>query len=194
MQDPQDPEELGMSIVSEHVDRQYAGGRKVVLFDVELLSSRARRRNEPMWSVAPAAGLLVDDERRFVGVVRQGRIGVAGRRLVEAIAGGVDALAAFAREAEQQTGLRPTEVRRVAHLVVSPGRSDEVKTLGIGTGLVAGTRTDGDEIETLWFPISELDRMIEQTGDGGDQTLWGLLLWLWRDIARNHPQLLEPER
>lgn len=141
-----------------------------------------------------AAGLLVDYDRREIGLVRQGRTGIGGRKLVEAVAGGVDAgedpLGTFAREAEEETGLRPTDVKRVAELIVSPGRTDEVKTLGIGMNLVAGTKTDGDEIDTLWFPISQLDDLIDKTANRGDQTLWGLLLWLWRDLARNRPDLI----
>jgi len=191
----------GMRILSERIDREYPDGKKIKLFDLELLPTGELWTDEPLWSVPPAvAGLLIDEQRALIGLVRQGRIGAGGHTLLEPVAGGVDdedpdPLTAFAREAEEETGLRPATVRRVARLVVSAGRTDEVKTLAIGTALAHGTRTEGEEIETVWYPLTQLDELIEQAADGGDQTLWCLLLWLWRDIARGGQpqQCLTPE-
>lgn len=187
-------DEPGLEILTERVDREYSDGKTVKVYDLEFMNGEIWR-NEPLWSVSPAAaGLLLDLDGRRIGLVQQARLGAGGRTLLEAVAGGVDdgedPLQAFAREAEEETGIRPSTLAHVATLYVSPGRTDEVKTLAIGTGMTPGTRTEGDEIETVWVPLTDLDELIDATADGGDQTLLTLLLWLWRDLTRNHPELL----
>ena len=69
---------------------------------------------------------------------------------------------------EQETGYELAEVRRVHSLYVSPGSSAEKRHLFTahydparrnGTG--GGLREEGEEIETLEFPLAEAWAMVD---------------------------------
>lgn len=66
------------------------------------------------------------------------------------------------REAEEETGLRPTRMYHVTNIVASIGTFDEKTDIYIGTGLVEGIKnTDEDEfIEVIRIPIKSAVDMI----------------------------------
>ena len=143
-----------------------------------------------------AATLPVDYENGRIAFARQGRVGAGGAKVTEALAGvvdpGEDPQETAARETEVETGLRPTSIEVVAsNLLVTPGYSGERKSLYIASGLKQGRKRMQDaHIELIWEPLDELDRLIDQTADGGDQTTLTLLLAFWRHLKRKLPDTI----
>ena len=135
--------------------------------------------------------LLYDPQARTVLLTRQFRLpafvnGHPDGMLIEAPAGlldAEDAEAAIRREAEEETGVRVGEVRRLFEVFMSPGSVTErvaffaapyshVDRVGAGGGLLH----DGEDIEVLELPLAEALAMAE-SGEIADGKTVMLLQW-----------------
>lgn len=137
--------------------------------------------------------LLHDPVAGTVLLIRQFRLpafvnGHPDGMLLEAPAGLLDAdeaEAAIRREAEEETGVRVRDVRRLFDVYMSPGsvteriaffaasysRADRVSEGG-------GLAHDGEDIEVLELPLAEAIAMIK-TGEIADGKTIMLLQWAW---------------
>lgn len=121
-----------------------------------------------------AAILMIDPERRTVVLVRQFRwpafaVGEDGP-LIEVPAGVLDGAAPEARvvaEAEEETGYRPREVRRLFSAFMSPGVVTERLHFFVGlygpqdrVGAGGGAEGEGEDIEVLEPTIEEALAMV----------------------------------
>jgi nudix-type nucleoside diphosphatase (YffH/AdpP family) len=119
--------------------------------------------------------LLFDPARRTVVLTRQFRMpafmnGYRGM-LIEAAAGLLDEADPEARiksEAEEETGYRPKNVRKVCECFMSPGAVTETLTLFVGeydaderNGKGGGLEDEGEDIEVLELPFAEALAMID---------------------------------
>ena len=107
------------------------------------------------------AGTLLVDEDENTYLVRLYRNSIDGLSL-EMPAGGYNnpdesGDVCARREAEEETGLRPTRMYHVANIVSSIGTFDEKTDIYIGTGIVKGVKKlDEDEfIDVVKLPVSE---------------------------------------
>ncbi|MGA9794338.1 MAG: NUDIX domain-containing protein [Rhizomicrobium sp.] len=121
--------------------------------------------------------LLCDSRRRTVILTRQFRLPayMNGYRdtLIEAAAGLLDDAepeSRVRREAEEETGYRPNNVRKVCECFMSPGAVTEKLTLFVGdydaqskSGAGGGLEDEGEDIEVLELPF---DEAIAMMGDG----------------------------
>lgn len=91
---------------------------------------------------------------------------------------GEDELAAAQRELREETGLHGGSWRRLRRLHPSPGFLREPVTLFLAEALEEGDRDldDGEEVELVRVPVSELEALVEELEDA--KTLAGLLLVL----------------
>lgn len=144
-----------------------------------------------------AAVLLYDPDRRIVALVRQFRLpdflrGGDGM-VVEAPAGMLDAADPKARvlaEAEEETGIRPREARKLFELWSSPGAIAERIHLfaapygpGDRVGPGGGAAEEGEEIEVLEVPFDEAMAMLGR-GEIGDLKTAVLLQWAALNLFR----------
>jgi ADP-ribose pyrophosphatase len=133
----------------------------------------------------PAVVLIPLPDAEHVVLIRQYRASVA-RHLWELPAGSVNAGesadAAAARECEEEIGLAPAQIERLASLYPSPGYCDEEMIFFRATGLHpppadSPHKPDDDEdIEARTFPIVEARAMVAR-GDIVDlKSAYGLTL------------------
>jgi nudix-type nucleoside diphosphatase (YffH/AdpP family) len=116
--------------------------------------------------------LLFDPARRTIVLTRQFRMPAYqnGYRdlLIEAAAGlldEADPLSRIISEAEEETGYRPKNVRKVCECFMSPGAVTETLTLFVGeyesrTGEGGGLEDEGEDIEVLEIPFAEAVAMM----------------------------------
>jgi len=138
-----------------------------------------------------AVVLLHDPERRTVILTRQFRLpafvnGHVDGMLIEAPAGlldGDDPEAAVRREAEEESGVRIGEVRRLFELFMSPGSVTERVTFFAATyshdqrvSAGGGMRDEGEDIEVIELSLHEALAMIER-GEIVDGKTVLLLQW-----------------
>jgi nudix-type nucleoside diphosphatase (YffH/AdpP family) len=119
--------------------------------------------------------LLFDPARRTVVLTRQFRMPafLNGYRdmLIEAAAGLLDKADPEARiknEAEEETGYRPKNLRKVCECFMSPGAVTEKLTLFVGeydaaskSGKGGGLEDEGEDIEVLELPFAEAIAMMQ---------------------------------
>ncbi len=119
--------------------------------------------------------LLFDPARRTVVLTRQFRMPafMNGYRelLIEAAAGLLDKADPETRirnEAEEETGYRPKNLRKVCECFMSPGAVTETLTLFVGkydaaskSGKGGGLENEGEDIEVLELPFDEAIAMME---------------------------------
>ncbi|MBT8485659.1 MAG: NUDIX hydrolase [Phycisphaerales bacterium] len=86
---------------------------------------------------------------------------------------------AATRELEEETGYRPTRVRRLAGFYASPGFLDERITLFVADGLVhVGQRLEpGERIEPVSVSLAETLAMIDDGRIEDGKTIAGILLF-----------------
>ena len=128
-----------------------------------------------------AVVMPVDDKNRVM-LVRQYRL-PALRLLWELPAGRVDpgetVLQAARRELGEETGCRARKMQKLAEFWASPGFLAEKMTIYLATGLTQGEQTpmEDERIETRWFTVAELDKMIAAGKITDAKTLIGFLKW-----------------
>lgn len=136
-----------------------------------------------------AAVILAIDEQDHVLLVEQFRVPL-GKPCLELPAGLIgddesspdeDALAAAARELEEETGYRAARIESLGEFYSSPGMVSESFTLLRASGLERigpGGGTDGEDITVHRVPLAEVDKFIDtarQRGLGIDVRLLMLL-------------------
>jgi ADP-ribose pyrophosphatase len=128
-----------------------------------------------------AVMMAVDDQNRVL-LVRQYRL-PAEDYLWELPAGrldpGEEPRDAAVRELEEETGYSAKEWIEMASYFPSPGFLQERMTLFLARDLTAGEQKpmDDERIETRWFTVAELDRMIKDREIRDGKTVSGFLLW-----------------
>lgn len=128
-----------------------------------------------------AVVMPVDDKNRVM-LVRQYRL-PSMRYLWELPAGRVDpgetVLRAAKRELTEETGCRARKMVKLAEFWASPGFLAEKMTIYLATGLTQGEQTpmEDERIETRWFTVAELDKMIAAGKITDAKTLIGFLKW-----------------
>ncbi len=160
--------------------RLYQG--RVLALDVDEVEEPGglRAQREVVRHRGSVAVLAVDDQGRAV-LVRQYRYPV-NQSVWELPAGRLDPgespEQAARRELEEEVGLRPRVLDRIAFYYTSPGFCDEAMHLFRASGLESvPSRPEADErLEVRWFSFQELGHMM-QTGDLREgKTLLALLL------------------
>lgn len=136
------------------------------------------------------AAVILAVEHGHVLLVEQFRVPL-GRACIELPAGLIgdhdeaadeDALAAAARELEEETGWRAARIEPIGEFYSSPGMVSEHFTLFRASGLTQvgpGGGTDGEDITVHRVPLAELSEFIEERRDAGaaiDVRIMGLLL------------------
>lgn len=160
--------------------RVYAG--KVLSLDVDEVvePGDVRATREVVRHSGSVAILALDGEGR-VALVRQFRYAVS-EALWELPAGRLDPGEApeqgARRELEEEAGLRPQSLERLAFFYTTPGFCDERMHVFRATELATGdARPEEDErIELRWFTPAEVDAMIEAGEIREGKTLVALLL------------------
>lgn len=115
---------------------------------------------------AGSAVMMAVDDRKRVLLVRQYRL-PAEDYLWELPAGRLDAgekpLQAAKRELIEETGYRAKKWTKLASFFVSPGYVQERMTIFLARDLTAGEPhpMDDERIETQWFKLKEVGKMIE---------------------------------
>jgi ADP-ribose pyrophosphatase len=136
---------------------------------------------EREWVVHPGAVAIAahDDETLFM--VRQPRESVDEDALLELPAGKLDVegespLEAAQRELAEEIGREASEWRELKRFYTSPGFASEQVTLFEATGLteVPQNLDEGERIEIVEVPISDLDSVLERCHDA--KSLIGILL------------------
>lgn len=129
-----------------------------------------------------SAVVMPVDHKNRVMLVRQYRL-PALRSLWELPAGRVDpgetVLQAARRELREETGCRAKKMVKLAEFWVSPGFLAERMTIYLATGLTQGEQTpmEDERIETRWFSVAELDKMISGGKIVDAKTMIGFLKW-----------------
>lgn len=149
---------------------------------------------EVLRSGASVAVLLYDPAADSVVLTEQFRVGayvngVADPWLLECVAGMVDAgetpEIAARREAEEETGCIVGRMETIGHYLTSPGITDEMTTIFVGTvdarhaGGVHGEVSEGEDIMTRILPRAEAIAKAER-GEVLDIVAQLALLWLSR--------------
>ena len=134
-----------------------------------------------------AVGTVAHDDE-VVWLVRQPREAVAAESLLEIPAGRLDVdgespEAAARRELAEEIGRGARSWQPILSYYSSPGFTDERVYLFCATDLHAqSARSEENErIEIVAWPLAQLDRAIEESGDA--KTVIGLL-WLQRRLSR----------
>ena len=129
-----------------------------------------------------SAVVMPVDDRNRVMLVKQYRL-PSLRYLWELPAGRVDpgetVLQAARRELAEETGCRARTMKKLAEFWASPGFLAEKMTIYLATGLTHGEQTpmEDERIETRWFTVAELDKMIAAGKITDAKTLIGFLKW-----------------
>jgi ADP-ribose pyrophosphatase len=122
------------------------------------------------------------DHRNRVLLVKQYRL-PAFQYLWELPAGRVDAgetvLQAARRELAEETGCRAKKMIKLTDMWASPGFLAERMTIYLATGLTQGKQTpmEDERIETRWFTVKELDKLISTGKITDAKTMVGFLKW-----------------
>jgi ADP-ribose pyrophosphatase len=128
-----------------------------------------------------AAVMPVDDQNRVL-LVRQYRLPTK-TYLWEIAAGRVDpgetVLQAARRELREETGLRARKISKLAEMWVSPGFLAEKTSVYLASGLTPGEQTpmEDERIETRWFTVAELDKLISAGKLTDAKTVLAFLKW-----------------
>ena len=128
-----------------------------------------------------AVMMAVDDQNRLL-LVRQYRL-PAEDFLWELPAGRLDPgeqpRDAAVRELKEETGYQAEEWTELASYFPSPGFLQERMTVFLARKLTAGKQNvmDDERIETRWFTVEELDRMIRDREIRDGKTISGFLVW-----------------
>jgi len=128
-----------------------------------------------------AVVMPVDDKQRVL-LVKQYRL-PAKQYMWELPAGRVDPgetpLQTARRELAEETGFRARKMQPLATFWASPGFLAEKMTIYLATGLTPGESTpmEDERIETRWFTVAELDRMISSGKIPDGKTMVGFLKW-----------------
>jgi ADP-ribose pyrophosphatase len=129
-----------------------------------------------------SAVVMPVDDRNRVMLVRQYRL-PSLRYLWELPAGRVDpgetVLQAARRELAEETGCRARKMKKLVEFWASPGFLAEKMTIYLATGLTHGEQTpmEDERIETRWFTVTELDKMIAAGKITDAKTLIGFMKW-----------------
>jgi ADP-ribose pyrophosphatase len=164
--------------------RVYEG--KVLVLDVDEVEEPGgvRATREVVRHQGSVATLAVDEAGR-VALVRQYRYAV-DEPIWELPAGRLDPgetpEEGAARELEEEAGLRPGHMERIAFFYTTPGFCDERMSVFRASGLrTVDTRPDEDErIELRWFTTGQLAAMIEAGEIREGKTLVAVLMELRR--------------
>ncbi len=128
-----------------------------------------------------AVVMPVDDKNRVL-LVKQYRL-PSLRYLWELPAGRVDpgetVLQAARRELGEETGYRARKMQKLAEFWASPGFLAEKMTIYLATGLTAGEQKpmEDERIETRWFTVAEIDKLMESGKISDAKTMIGFLKW-----------------
>jgi len=129
----------------------------------------------------PGAVAVVAHDDQAVFLVRQPREAVGEEALLELPAGKLDVegetpLECARRELEEEVGLRAAEWRDLKRFYTSPGFTDEEVHVFSATGLerVEARPEEGEDLEVVECPLSDLDSVIERCADA--KSLIGLML------------------
>jgi 8-oxo-dGTP pyrophosphatase MutT (NUDIX family) len=129
----------------------------------------------------PGAVAIVAHDEEVLFLVRQPREAVGEEALLELPAGKLDVegetpLECARRELEEEVGLRAAEWRELKRFYTSPGFADEEVYLFEATGLerVEARPDEGEDLEVVECPLSDLDSVIERCADA--KSLIGLML------------------
>jgi ADP-ribose pyrophosphatase len=168
--------------------RVYDG--KVLALDVDdvVEPGEVRATREVVRHRGSVAALAVDDQGR-VALVRQYRY-AADELLWELPAGRIDPdetpEEGAARELEEEAGLRPGHMERLALFYTTPGFCDERMHVFRAHGLRPVTaRPEADErIELRWFTAGELASMVDSGEIREGKTLVAVLMELRRRSSR----------
>jgi len=143
-----------------------------------------------------AAILLVDNKKRTVLLTRQFRypayVNGSDDLLIEACAGLLDERnpeAAIRAEAEEEAGVRVSDVTKVFESYMSPGSVTEKLYFFVANygekdrvSVGGGVAVDGEDIEVIEVPFEQALRMID-TGEIVDgKTIMLLLYAYWKEI------------
>jgi len=129
-----------------------------------------------------SAVVMPVDEKNRVLLVKQYRL-PALRCLWELPAGRVDpgetVLQAARRELREETGYRARKMQKLAEFWASPGFLAEKMTIYLATGLTAGEQKpmEDERIETRWFTVAEIDKLMESGKISDAKTMIGFLKW-----------------
>jgi ADP-ribose pyrophosphatase len=129
-----------------------------------------------------SAVVMPVDAKNRVMLVRQYRL-PSLQYLWELPAGRVDpgetVLQAARRELAEETGCRARKMQKLAEFWPSPGFLAEKMTIYLATGLTQGEQTpmDDERIETRWFTVPELDKLISTGKITDAKTMIGFLKW-----------------
>ena len=128
-----------------------------------------------------AVMMPVDDKGRVL-LVRQYRL-PARAYLWELSAGRLDPgekpLQAAKRELVEETGYKAKRWTRLCHFYGSPGYVAEKMTIFVAEGLTAGEATpmEDERIETKWYTLKQIARMIESGEIIDAKTIIGYTVW-----------------
>ncbi|MEI9812370.1 MAG: NUDIX hydrolase [Acidobacteriota bacterium] len=83
------------------------------------------------------------------------------------------------RAEKKRTGYKARKMTKLIEFWVSPGFLGEKMTIYLATGLTAGEQTpmEDERIETRWFTIAELDKMLDAGKLPDAKTQIGFLKW-----------------
>ncbi len=129
-----------------------------------------------------SAVVMPVDEKNRVMLVRQYRL-PALQYMWELPAGRVDpgetVLQAARRELTEETGCRARKMIKLTDMWASPGFLAEKMTIYLAMGLTHGEQTpmDDERIETRWFTVKELDKLISSGKITDAKTMVGFLKW-----------------
>jgi ADP-ribose pyrophosphatase len=159
--------------------RVYEG--KVLSLDLDEVvePGEVKAKREVVRHTGSVAAVAVDDQGR-VALVRQFRYAV-GEAIWELPAGRIDPPetpeAGIVRELEEEAGVRPAKVERIAFFYTTPGFCDERMYVFRATELTMVTaRPEEDErIELRWFAPQEIDAMLDSGEIREGKTLVALL-------------------